>query len=210
MTRIRHTFSLVAAAAVVVWSASCGDVSRSGKSPVYLVIDLLSGIRGGPTPGEPGNPLHSDVQAFPIVSPAPCSAETPCRSVFSDGGQVALRIVPKNVLSLAAPTSNNEVTISRFRVVYRRADGRNTPGVDVPYAFDGAVTGTVQVGSALSLGFELVRHAAKLEAPLANLVSNDASIVTTIAEVTFYGQDRVGNAISVTGSIQIDFGNFGG
>jgi hypothetical protein len=27
--------------------------------------------------------------------------------------------------------------------------------------------------------------------------------------VTFYGQDRVGNAISVMGTIQIDFANFG-
>jgi len=27
--------------------------------------------------------------------------------------------------------------------------------------------------------------------------------------VTFYGTDRVGNDISVTGSIQVDFGNFG-
>jgi hypothetical protein len=27
--------------------------------------------------------------------------------------------------------------------------------------------------------------------------------------VTFYGKDRVGNDVSVTGQIQINFGNFG-
>jgi hypothetical protein len=27
--------------------------------------------------------------------------------------------------------------------------------------------------------------------------------------VTFYGQDRTGNNVTVTGQIQIDFGNFG-
>jgi hypothetical protein len=159
-----------------------------------------------------GNPLQSDVLAFPIVSPAPCSATSPCSSIFSDSGQVVLRIVPKdigNAVVGAAPSTNNEVTINRFRVVYKRADGRNTPGVDVPYAFDGAVTGTVQIGSPLTLGFELVRHAAKIEAPLVGLVTSPATI-TTIADVTFYGRDRVGNEISVTGSIQIDFGNFGG
>ena len=34
------------------------------------------------------------------------------------------------------------------------------------------------------------------------------TIITTIAEVTFYGQDLVGNDIQATGSIQVDFGNF--
>jgi hypothetical protein len=93
-------------------------------------------------------------------------------------------------------------------VEYKRADGRNTPGVDVPYPWDGAVTGTVQIGGTLTLSFELVRHDAKSEAPLAALVYNP-TIITTITEVTFYGHDRVGNAVSVTGTIQIDFGNFG-
>ena len=30
-----------------------------------------------------------------------------------------------------------------------------------------------------------------------------------IARVTFYGADRVGNAIQATGQIQVEFGNFG-
>ena len=36
-----------------------------------------------------------------------------------------------------------------------------------------------------------------------------SNIITTIAKVTFYGTDRVGNDVSVTGQITIDFGNFG-
>jgi hypothetical protein len=80
--------------------------------------------------------------------------------------------------------------------------------VDVPYPWDGAVTGTIQIGGSLTLTFELVRHSAKLEAPLADL-ANNITIINTIGEVTFYGQDRVGNAISVAGTIQIDFANFG-
>ena len=67
-----------------------------------------------------------------------------------------------------SPTTNSEVTINRYHVNYRRADGRNTPGVDVPYAFDGAVTGTTS-GGQLELGFELVRHVAKMESPLVEL-----------------------------------------
>jgi hypothetical protein len=131
--------------------------------------------------------------------------------VFNDNGQVVLRLVPKDIgtpVAAATPSTNNEVTITRYHVNYRRSDGRNTPGVDVPYPWDGAATGTVQIGGSLTLSFEIVRHDAKLEAPLADL-ANNITIINTIGEVTFYGQDRVGNAISVMGTIQIDFANFG-
>ena len=58
------------------------------------------------------------------------------------------------------------------------------------------------------MGFQLVRHTAKEESPLVQLKTQPV-IITTIAEVTFYGRDRVGNDISATGTIEIDFGNFG-
>jgi hypothetical protein len=177
---------------------------------MYLVIDRLEAMRGGPNSGTASGTLASDVLTN-VTSPAPCSTAAPCPTVFADSGSVDLRLAPKNVTTEgtpSAPTTNNDVTITRYHVAYRRADGRNTPGADVPYAFDGAVTGTVTVGGTLNLSFVLVRNVAKQEAPLAQLVSNPA-ILTTIADVTFYGRDQVGNDISVTGSIQIDFGNFG-
>jgi hypothetical protein len=34
-------------------------------------------------------------------------------------------------------------------------------------------------------------------------------MISTIADVTFYGRDQAGNDVSATGSIGIDFGNFG-
>ena len=46
------------------------------------------------------------------------------------------------------------------------------------------------------------------ESPLAQLV-NSTTILSTFTEETFYGRDRVGNEISVTGTVQIEFGNFG-
>ena len=99
------------------------------------------------------------------------------------------------------------MTISRYRVVYRRTDGHNTPGVDVPFPFDSAITFTVTADGG-STGFNLVRHSAKQEAPLASLAFNP-DLINTIADVTFYGQDQAGNDVSATGSIGIDFGNFG-
>jgi hypothetical protein len=210
MRNFKSVIKTVALLGVAASAASCGDVVRDGKSPSFLVIDSLQGSRGGGTSATFGNPLLSDVLTSK-TSPAPCSVPAPCTSVFNDNGQVVLRIVPKDIgttVAAATPSTNNEVTITRYHVNYRRTDGRNTPGVDVPYPWDGAATGTVQIGGSLTLPFLLVRHDAKLEAPLADL-ANNITIIDTITEVTFYGQDRVGNAVSATGTIQIEFANFG-
>jgi hypothetical protein len=204
---MRHTSRILFGAVMALAGVSCGDVARTGRSPVYLVIDLLQASRGGPTEGELTGTLQSDVLTF-VTEPAPCSEESPCPTVFSDSGSAIFRIVPKDITSGLEPTTNNEVTITRYRIDYRRSDGRNTPGVDVPYGFDGAATGTVPAGSNLVLEFELVRHVSKQESPLVQLATS-SRIISTIAEITFYGRDRVGNEISATGSMLVDFGNFG-
>jgi hypothetical protein len=126
--------------------------------------------------------------------------------VFADLGQATLSLAMKDVT--VTPTSNNQVTITRYTVTYSRSDGRNAPGVDVPQPFDGALTMTLAPNSASSVSFELVRHAAKEESPLVQLIVNP-NIITTIATVTFYGQDLVGNAITATASMVVEFGNFG-
>jgi hypothetical protein len=216
MISMRQLNILAAAIGVAAASLSCGSVVRDGSSPMFLVVNLLQGAAGTPTGaiGTLGNPLLSNVLTTATASP-PCAPLVPpatsCLFVVNDVGQVVLSLVPKNIGTTAttiAPSTNNQVTITRYHVAYTRADGRNTPGVDVPYPFDGAVTGTIPIGSALTLGFELVRIVAKQEPPLAALVSSP-TVLTTIAYVTFYGQDLVGNAISATGTVQIDFGKFG-
>ena len=206
---MRNATRLLGLAALVAATVSCGDVSRQGSSPVYLVIDSLTATRGGAASLVATTTLISDVITN-VTTPAPCTSQTPCPTIFGDTGTVVLRAPLKNIGATAAlaPTTNNEVTINRIHVEYTRADGHNIQGVDVPYAFDGAATGTVGAGGTLTLGFVIVRAVAKQESPLAQLRTSP-NIITTITKVTFYGTDRVGNAISVTGQIQIDFGNFG-
>ena len=63
------------------------------------------------------------------------------------------------------------------------------------------------LGGTLTLSFELVRHLAKVESPLTQLRGN-RGFIYTIADITFFGRDRVGNEIQATGSIQVDFGDF--
>jgi hypothetical protein len=206
---MRNAIRLFGLAAMIAATVSCGDVVRQGSSPVFLVIDLLQGIRGAVQLGTPGGTLISDVITN-VTSPDPCTAQSPCPTIFGDSGTMTLRAPLKDPGATAAlaPTTNNEVTISRIHVDYLRADGRNTPGVDVPFGFDSAVTGTVGAGGTLTLGFELVRNVAKQEAPLVQLRSS-SNFISAIARITIYGVDRVGNAIQTTGQIQIEFGNFG-
>ncbi len=78
----------------------------------------------------------------------------------------------------------------------------------MPYGVDGAVTGTIAT-SATSLVFALVPVQRKLEAPLLALRNQGGAIaIMTIANVTFYGYDQAGNAVSVTGSISVNFADW--
>jgi hypothetical protein len=207
---VMRSLKVLAGLAAVAASGSCGDVVRTGRSPAYLVINTLQASSGGSSAGELSGTLLSDVITI-VTKPAPCSENSPCPTIFNDLGSVELRLALRDVgtaTNPTTPTQNNEVTITRYHVQYRRADGRNVPGVDVPYGFDGGVTGTVPVSGTLMLGFELVRHIAKQEAPLRQLIDSPV-IISTIADVTFFGHDQVGHEVSVTGSILVDFGNFG-
>jgi hypothetical protein len=194
-------------AACAVLTAGCGDLAQTGRSPVQLVILSLQGASGA-EPDEMGSFVLSDV--LTLVTRSIDGEDVQVPTVFNDVGSVRMQIVLKDqgVPGLAAePGPLNAVTITRYRVVYRRADGRNTPGVDVPFGFDGAVTFTVPFEGDASSGFELVRVIAKEEMPLRPLVNN-GNFITTLADITFFGRDLAGNELQATGSIQVDFANF--
>ena len=133
-------------------------------------------------------------------------------SRFEDLGRATFSLALKNIGSPGqptAPTVNNFITVTSYHVKFRRTDGRDKQGVDVPYEFDGA--GTVTVGdSATTLGFVLVRAQSKFEPPLSNLVEQGGSVlISTIADVTFFGKDQTGNDVAVKGSISVNFADWG-
>jgi len=198
---------LVAAAALV--SASCGETATQGRSPAYLVIDQLTASSGA-QPQTTGNVLESDVVTNVKQTVNGDTVLVP--TVFEDGGFVEMHVAlkdPGTPTSPLDPSPMNFVTVDRYRVTFIRADGRNTAGVDVPYPFDGAATGTITGGSS-KLNFGLVRAQAKKEAPLQGLRGmGSALLISTIAEVTFYGKDQAGHAVSVTGRISVNFADWG-
>jgi hypothetical protein len=203
-----HSTKLVgiAAALLASFASGCGDVARNGRAPVLAVITSLEGASGA-EPDDLGGTLRSDVVTL-IERDDELGGDY--YSTYNDFGQVTIRLQlrdPGIPGVPATPSPLNEVTFTRYRVSYRRADGRNTPGVDVPHAFDSAVTFTVPAEGDATAAFDLVRHTAKMEAPLAAL-SDSSVIISTIAEVTFYGRDQAGNDVIASGNIGIFFGNF--
>jgi hypothetical protein len=176
--------------ALVAVSSACGEFTREGRAPVVLVVDSL--IVGDDEQGT----LLSDV--ITKNSTLNDMAEVEMRLVLKDPGPPGVTV---------GPSLLNAVTITRYRVEYRRTDGRSTQGVDVPYSFDSALTFTIPNDGVATGVFQLVRHTAKEEAPLKALASN-FDIISTIAYVTFYGHDQAGNDVSATATIGVDFGNF--
>jgi hypothetical protein len=130
----------------------------------------------------------------------------PC-SIFDDNGIVELTAQSKDQSQNGS--TFDSVVIERYRVTYVRADGRNVPGVDVPYPFDGGVNFTVPFdGTSAKSAFVLVRHSAKTESPLRELAQTGI-LIATIAQIDFFGHDLAGRAIQVTGYMNIVFGDFG-
>ncbi len=188
-------------------SSCASELTRTGSSPAYVIIDSVLGASGS-DPGEFGSPLFSDVQTLVEQTINGQTVRVP--TVFNDLGQVRMRVGLKNPNSPTGPSQLNSITISRYHVDFRRTDGRNTQGVDVPYSFDGAATFTIPADGLGTFAFELVRIQAKLEPPLRNMVGNGGNIfVSTIAEITFYGRDQVGNEVTAMGTMSVNFGDFG-
>jgi hypothetical protein len=194
-------------------SVSCGNVAEQGRAPVTVIIDSLEAASGA-QPGEMGGFLLSDVQT--LVERTVGGETVMVPTFFNDIARASMRLIAKDVgngTNALAPTPWNAVTINRYRINFIRADGRNTPGVDVPFPVDGAVTVTLGQTPTV-VPFEIVRHQMKVEQPLRSLASVNGSFggarlfISTIAEVTFYGVDQVGNAVQAKGSISVSFSDY--
>jgi hypothetical protein len=200
MRRLGRAWRALGVAAIAGGSmvmASCHSAVTEGRSSVYLIMESLEGGSG------------FDGQEADFFHTLESDVATNNGGVFEDPGRVRMRIAFKDVTNPNAPTTNNFVTINRYRVEYRRADGRNRQGLDVPYAFDGASTFTV-TDSATEGGFVLVRVQAKLEQPLITLVGvrGGGLVISTLADVTFYGRDQTGTEVSVKGTISVNFADW--
>lgn len=174
--------------------SACGSATaRDGQASSYLTILNLEASMQGENSWD--HVLASDVRTK--------------GGIVEDDGRVRMSAAMRDVTNPNGPSTNNAITVNRYRVSFRRSDGRNSPGIDVPYAFDGAITFTVAPGEQQTVPFNLVRVQAKAEAPLSALAGNGgAMVISTLADVTFYGRDQAGREVSVTGTIGVNFADW--
>jgi hypothetical protein len=183
---------LIAVAAI---GGCASDYTTGNSSSVLLIVAAVNG----------GVPLASDVKS--------CA----CGTIVADRVELAIAVRFKNPNVTLIPSIPSAVIIERYEVKYRRSDGRGVEGQDVPYTISGNITMAFDVKTSGTdpLTIEVVRAQAKLEPPLRNLGSvtgtslGGALIVTMFADITIHGRTISGTPVSGTGTLQIDFADYG-
>ncbi len=187
--------SRVVLLAGVLAMAGCSAGHTTGNTATVILI--VAGVNGGV-------PLASDVRTG--------------GNVVSDSVQLAIAIRFKNPNIATIPQIPSAVIVDRYEVKYRRSDGRGVEGQDVPYSITGNLTAAFDVKDSGTdpLTIEVVRAQAKLEPPLRNLSSvtgtslGGAFVVTMFADITLHGHTISGQNVTGTGTLQIDFADYGG
>jgi hypothetical protein len=172
---------------------SCNPVEDDSRSSTMLFVDNLV---GADAEGANANFLQSDV----LLSDG---------SVRADSIQATLRAETTDPDPLMGASQYNDIVVTRYLVSFTRTDGRNTPGQDVPYPFEGSLSTIVKTGATASVSLVLVREVAKLEPPLVGLVDLGAEMVLACtAKVEFYGHDMTNKTVKATGYLTVYFGNY--
>ena len=112
------------------------------------------------------------------------------------------------VNSPTTPTTANYITVTQYHVQFVRSDGRNTPGVDVPYAFDGGVTLTVGP-TKWPARFTLVRNIAKERSAAHGARGQGRDHLDHRPESRSTATTRPAARSAPRRNISVDFGNFG-
>jgi hypothetical protein len=203
--------SLKIAGALCVLTVMAGcvpDWARENETNLLMTIAKITGSPGG-TGAEVGDILFSDVSQW-----------------INDDAVVTVSLFRKNP-TVVVSTPLEDVRLDSYSVRYFRTDGHSVEGLDVPHRITGPLNSvlvhapTITGESTADVVINVVRHTAKREAPLINLIDTDLfpngrsllltgnGIITTVAEITVYGrQVTSGDAISATGSFQVAFADF--
>src|SRR5262245_32713283 len=112
-----HPIALAALAALAAVGCTA-PWAKQNSTPYILEIADISGSSG------PGSTLNSDVFDRRL-------------GVVNDNATVAVNIFRKNNSSGLGVSPVEHIYLRRYEVRFFRTDGRNIPGVDVPYGFSG-------------------------------------------------------------------------
>lgn len=189
----RRKLGILPVAALVALLGSCTAVEDNDTTNTLVYVTNMVGSAGD--------------EVFSDVCIATGTTANPTCRVTNDVASVTVTALPKD--QLRSSGQFNALYFTRYRVTYVRADGRGVPGVEVPYPFDNATDFSVTINASVTKSFTIVRQQGKLESPLINMQRAASGLVlTTLARVDFYGSDVSGRPITVTGYMNVTFGDF--
>jgi hypothetical protein len=205
-----NKLKLLAVAGFAVSMAGCvPDWASENETGLIMEIAGIRGVAGGAGTGTEGAILFSDVSQW-----------------INDDAIVTVNVYRKNP-TVTSTSALEHVRLESYEVRYFRTDGHSVEGLDVPHRITGPLnsirfhtpteTGEIETDAVINI----VRHTAKREAPLINLIDSDLfpngrsllltgnGIITTVAEITVYArQVTTGEPLSATGSFQVAFADF--
>jgi hypothetical protein len=177
---------------------SCNPIEDESRSDSVLLVVRIMGMDAEENEVDF---LQSDVVVI--------DQETGAGTVAADSAKVTFTAQTLDPQPWLGVSHYSDITVTHYVVTYRRSDGKNIEGVDVPYSFDGSMTAMVEVDTQTDVNFVIVRAVAKLEPPLVNLATGrgEGELKTT-ATIDFYGHDTLGNKVKATGYLTVFFANY--
>jgi len=198
---------LLALVAISFAGCTARDFTTNNRADVILRMNSVQGGNGTATggSGNTGQQLFSDVLTCTGVDTN--GIEQNC-TILNDNAILTLAVIQKN--PTATLTNLEDVVLSTYTVEYSRADGRGVEGIDIPFAVSGNVTALITVGGTSTIPIVVVRHEAKSEPPLRNMVgAGGARLLTLTAKITVYGRTTSGKEVSAFGYLEITFADYG-
>jgi hypothetical protein len=179
--------------AASIFLPACNPLEDESRSNSILVVESVTGQDFS---GADAGFLQSDVLKTD-------------NTIVADTAKATLSARLLDPAPILGTSQYSDIMVTRYAVSFSRTDGKNRPGADVPFPFEGSLSMLVRVDSTANLDFVIVREAAKLEAPLVNLRDSAyGDILNMTAKIEFYGHDLTDKAVKATGYLTVYFANY--
>jgi hypothetical protein len=187
--------AIAALALILINLPGCSKIENLSDSASKLICELIV-----------GEDLEGNSDSTTIF----IDVITSSGSIVNDNATATLSVVLLDPL-VGAGTHYQDVTVDQIDIEYSRSDMPDAvQGKDIPYNFSQKVYARIPVAGSIDLPFIIVRHAAKFESPLVELVNmGQEKILKLEVRVTFHAVDGAGHRVKeAVGAVSVWCANF--
>ena len=197
--RSRTVFKAALAVLAALAALSCNPIENSTQSASLLTVVTITGMD---ITNKDSNFTQSDVLTT--------DAATGLSTITDDVAKATLAASTLAPNPPAGISQYNDIQFDKIVISYSRTDGRNSPGVDIPYSFEQNLSQLIRIGEQTTISFVIVRASAKQEPPLIGLRAGATrgEVLYTNARIDFYAHDLAGKKVTATGYLPVEFADF--